>query len=109
MVLVRKKYGSWIMCIDYLALNKANITDNFHIPLIIDLFDELVDERIFYKLDLILGYHQIRMKEEDIYKTASRPIHGDHYEYVFISHLQTILLKKMVSSKIQHKKKLIIL
>jgi hypothetical protein len=80
---VKKKYGTLRLCIDFRQLNKVTVKNKYPLPRIDDIFDQLKDEKIFSKIDLRSGYHQVRIKEEDIKKTVFRTRYG-HYEFTVV-------------------------
>ncbi|GKE05331.1 putative reverse transcriptase domain-containing protein, partial [Tanacetum coccineum] len=77
----KKKDGSFCMCIDYKELNKLTVKNRYTLPRINDLFDQLQGSRYFSKIDLRSGYHQLRVHEDDIPKTAFRTRYG-HFEFI---------------------------
>ncbi|GJX06486.1 putative reverse transcriptase domain-containing protein [Tanacetum coccineum] len=76
------------MCIDYRELNKLTVKNCYPLPRIDDLFDQLQGSSVYSKIDLRFGYHQLRVREEDIPKTAFRTRYG-HYEFQvqFLGHV----------------------
>ena len=79
---VKKKDGTLILCIDYMQLDKVTIKNRYPLPRINDLFDQLNKAIVFLKIYLRFGYHQVCIKEEDIYKTAFRTRYGNYEFFV---------------------------
>ncbi|KAF5765311.1 putative nucleotidyltransferase, Ribonuclease H [Helianthus annuus] len=78
---VKKKDGTFRMCIDYRELNKVTVKNRYPLPRIDDLFDQLQGSCYYSKIDLRSGYHQLRVRDEDVSKTAFRTRYG-HYEFL---------------------------
>jgi len=81
---VKKKDGSLRLCIDYRELNKVTVKNKYQRPRIDDLFDQLAGSLVFSKIDLRSGYHQLKIKKENVPKTAFRTRYG-HYEFLVLS------------------------
>ena len=78
---VKKKDGSLRFCIDYRELNKVTIRNQYSLPRIDDLFYQLQGARVFSKIDMKSGYHQLKIRSEDVPKTAFKARYG-HYEFL---------------------------
>ena len=81
MLFVKKKDVTLRLCIDYRKLNRVTVKNKYHFPRIDDLFDQLKGVKYFSKIDLRIGYHQLRVIEEDVPKTAFKMRYG-HYEFL---------------------------
>ena len=80
---VKKKDGSLRLCIDYRQMNRVTIRNQYPLPRIDELFDQLQGSRVYSKIDLNSGYHQLRVQKSDVPKTAFRTRYG-HYEFLVI-------------------------
>ena len=78
---VKNKDGSLRLCIDYRQLNRVTIRNQYPLPRIDELFDQLQGSRVYSKIDLRLGYHRLRVQESDVPKTAFRTRYGN-YEFL---------------------------
>ena len=83
MLFLKKKDRTLILCIDYRQFNKEKVKNKYPLPIIDDLFDQLRGSKVFSKIDLRSGYHQIRIENEDISKTTFRTRYG-HYEFAVV-------------------------
>ena len=83
-IFIRKKDGSWRLCIDYRKMNKATIKNQYPLPIIDDLFDQMKGATLFSKIELRSGYHQLQIKEDDIPKTAFKTRFG-HYKFTVLT------------------------
>ena len=80
---VKKKDGSLQLCIDYRKLNRVTILNQYPLPRIDELFDQLQGSRVYSKIDLRSGYHQLRVQKSDVPKTSFRTRY-EHYEFLVI-------------------------
>jgi len=80
---VNKKDRTLRLCIDYRSLNKVTVKNKYPFPRIDDLFDQMKGAQLFSKIDLRLGYHQVRIKEEYVHRTTFRMRYG-HYEFIVV-------------------------
>jgi hypothetical protein len=75
-MMVQKKYGTWRLYIDYRALNKITVRNQYLIPRINDLLDQLMEAKYFSKIDLKSSYHQVPIEQTDVWKTAFKSKEG---------------------------------
>ena len=80
---VKKKYGTLKLYTDYRYLNKVTVKNKYPLSRIDDLFDQMRGAKVFSKIELRSGYHQVRIKDEYIHKTTFRTRYG-HYQFVVV-------------------------
>jgi hypothetical protein len=80
-LLVQKKDITWRFCVDYRKLNSLTIKNRFPIPIVDEILDELAGAQYFTTLDMKAGHHQVRMRQEDEYKTTFKT-HHSHYQFM---------------------------
>ncbi|GJY34329.1 putative reverse transcriptase domain-containing protein [Tanacetum coccineum] len=97
------KDGSFRMCIDYRELNRLTMKNQYPLPRINDLFDQLQGSRVYSNIDPRSGYHQLRVREEDIPKTAFRTRYG-HYEFVIVFIDDILIYSKSIKEHEGHLK-----
>ena len=95
-IFVKNKKGTLRICIDYRQINKITIKNRYPLPRIDDLFDQIHGATIFSKIDLRYGYHQVRIKDEDIFKISFRTRYRN-YEFVVMPFGITNALKPSCS------------
>ena len=78
-----KKDGSSRLCVDYRALNQMTVKNKYPLPRVEELLDQLREAKVFSKIDLRSGYHQIRIDQNDVQKTAFRTRYG-HFEWLVL-------------------------
>nr|GEV62733.1 putative reverse transcriptase domain-containing protein [Tanacetum cinerariifolium] len=108
-LLVKKKDGSFRMCIDYRDLNKLMVKNRYPLSSIDDLFDQLQGSSVYSKIDLRSSYHQLQVREEDIPKMAFKTRYG-HYEFQAmpfgLTNAPTIFMYLMDQNKKEHEEHL---
>ena len=81
MLFIKKKDGTLRLCVDYRQLNKMTVKNKYLLPRIDDLFDQLKGTSVLSNINLRSGYHQLRIMDADVHKTAFRMRYG-HYEFL---------------------------
>jgi hypothetical protein len=82
-IIVKKKDGTLRLCIDYRQLNKVTVKNRYPLSRINDLFDQLKGVKVFSKIDLRSRYYQMRIKRQDVLKTAFKTRYG-HFEFLVL-------------------------